>query len=349
MKYKNTSFRIFDWEYWPSFFFYIPNIPYALYLACKAKKLTFFTAANPSIKSSGNGTESKFKTLQLIPKKIRPKSILVKPNTGFNNITKQLENACISFPVIVKPDVGFRGLLVKKINNRKELKIYLEKYRIKIIIQEFINLNHECGIFYIRNPEKNKGTITSITLKKFLSVKGDGNTKLKNLIIQHKRAKHYIKEIHQSYFSEFEKIPQKGELVILSAIGNHSRGARFINGNHLINKPLNDRLDKISASINGWYYGRLDIKYNSLEELERGENFKILEINGIIAEPTHIYDSENSSYLKALKEIRYHWKKLYTISIINHRILKIPYKNTKEFFSEILVLKNYISTIKNTI
>lgn len=56
--------------------FYIPNLPYAFYLAAKAKHAAFFSAANPSIKSSGNGTESKFTTLGLIPDKYKPKSIL---------------------------------------------------------------------------------------------------------------------------------------------------------------------------------------------------------------------------------------------------------------------------------
>lgn len=40
--------------------FYIPNLTYAFYLAFRAGHSVFFSAANPGIKSSGNGSESKF-------------------------------------------------------------------------------------------------------------------------------------------------------------------------------------------------------------------------------------------------------------------------------------------------
>ena len=327
--------------------FYIPNLPYAFYLAFRAKNLTFFTAANPSIKSSGNGTESKFETIQLIPEPFRPKSVLVKPKTDFKEVIDNLKKAQINFPIIAKPDIGFRGLLVKKINSTTDLKNYLNKYPIDIILQEFIELSNECGIFYFRNPTHEKGKISSVTLKKFLSVIGDGNSKVKELVLADNRARLYLDIISESDQTNLDSIPKKHEIINLSTIGNHCKGTQFINGNHLITEKLHQTFDEINKSINGWYYGRLDIKYNSFEELENGKNLKILEINGIIAEPTHIYDSENYTYFQALKEIRTHWKNLYHISITNHKILKTPYKKTKEFSKEIIQLKNYVSNIKN--
>ena len=54
-----------NWEYWPSYMFYIPILPYAFYLGLKARSTTFMSAVNPGIQNSGNGTESKYKTLEL--------------------------------------------------------------------------------------------------------------------------------------------------------------------------------------------------------------------------------------------------------------------------------------------
>lgn len=347
MNIKNKYHKIFNWEYWPTSLFYLPNLPYALYLAYKAKHLTFFTAANPGIKSSGNGTESKFETIKLIPEELRPKSILVKPHTSFNNTLEELKKEAITFPIIAKPDIGFRGLLVKKIESEEALKEYLEKYNLNIILQEFVSLQNECGIFYFRSPNDQKGKITSITLKKFLSVTGNGSSTIEELILSDERAKLYYDLILELNSQRLNNIPLNNEKVNLSVIGNHCKGTQFINGNHLISEKLHQTFDKINKSINGWYYGRLDIKYNSFEELEQGINIKILEINGIIAEPTHIYDSNNYTYFQALKEIRTHWKNLYRIATTNHKLLKAPYKKPKEFSKEILELKNYISTIKN--
>ena len=65
---------------------------------------------------------------------------------------------------------------------------YLEKYPITFIIQEFLTHKYECGIFYYRHPNEKKGTITYITLKEFLSVRGDGISTLKELVHLNNRA-----------------------------------------------------------------------------------------------------------------------------------------------------------------
>lgn len=325
--------------------FYVPNLPYAFYLAAKAKHSAFFSAANPCIKSSGNGTESKYKTLQLIPKKNRPKSVLHRSSSSIEHTINQLNNKGIIFPLIAKPDVGFRGLLVQKINSECELEIYLKKYPINIIIQEFITLKNECGIFYARNPNEKKGKITSITLKRFLSVIGDGKSTIHQLLLNDKRAKLHLGLLEETHKDKLNSIPKRSREIQLSVIGNHSKGTQFINGNHLISKKLESTFDCLSHDISGWFYGRIDLKYNDFSELENGTSFKILEINGIIAEPTHIYDAKKSNYFKALKAIRTHWKSLYDIAKTNHEEHQVPYKSSKQFISEMFELRAYTKKV----
>ncbi|CAM1341496.1 ATP-grasp domain-containing protein [Tenacibaculum aestuarii] len=347
MKKSNTIQKLTNWEHWPSAMFYLPNLPYAFYLALRAKHLTFFSATNPCIKSSGNGTESKYETILLVPEKHRPKSTLVKATTKFEDVLFAINQQQITFPLIAKPDVGFRGLLVQKIASKEELKKYLKKYPIDIIIQEFLDYENECGVFYHRNPSEHTGQISSLTLKHFLSVTGDGTSSLKELILADDRAKLYLDLFAEIHKEKLTSIPKKNKIIKLTAVGNHSKGTQFINGNHLISKKLVSTFDQLSKAIPGWYYGRVDLKYNTFEELESGTDFKILEINGIIAEPTHIYDSENYTYLKALKAIRMHWKSLFTIATTNHTDFNTPYKNPFHFLNEILVLKKYTKKIKH--
>ncbi len=346
MRKNSTIQKLTKWEHWPTAMFYVPNLPYAFYLAFKAKHLTFFSAVNPAIKSSGNGTESKYETTMLIPEKYRPKSILVKPNSKFDTVLIKIKEQQIQFPLIAKPDIGFRGLLVKKIYSEAELKKYLTKYKINIIIQEFLDFENECGIFYHRNPQNNEGQITSLTLKRFLAVTGDGKSSLKELILSDERAKLYIDLFTEIHKEKLVKIPKEKEIIKLTAIGNHSKGTQFLNGNHLINESLTKTFDKLSVAIPGWYYGRIDLKYNCFSSLEKGIDFKIIEINGILAEPTHIYDAKKYTYFKALKCIRSHWKNIYEIAIINNKEFNTPYKSSKIFTFEMLELKKYISTIK---
>ncbi len=327
--------------------FYIPILPYAFYLAIKSRSFGFFSAVNPGMDGSGNGLESKYKTIQLLPLEYRPKTIFIKQNAPFKAVVSEISSEKINFPLIIKPDIGFRGLLVKKINSKNELSTYLNKYNsIDLLIQEFIDYKNECGIFYFKIPGEQKGKITSVTLKKYLTVTGNGKYSLLELINNNKRAKNYLTLLTEINKDKLDSIPDKNEEVILNVIGNHSKGTQFINGNYLINSDLTTLLDTINSNIDGWFYGRMDIKYNSFEELLKSENFKILEINGIISEPTHIYDASKGSYFKALRTLKEHWKIAYLIGIKNHKLNNVSYTNLNYFINLYFNLKKYLKKVK---
>lgn len=341
LKFKN-------WEYWPSSFFYIPNIPYAIYLAIKAKNIVFFSATNPAIKHSGNGSESKFSTHKLIPENFKPVSILFEAKNSIENALKTIKQHQIKFPLIIKPAIGFRGLLVQKIDSENDLINYLKKYqKFDLIIQEFVDFDNECGIFYHRIPTEKKGKVTSVTLKKFIAVTGDGFSTIKQLINQNNRAKKYTNLLYKLNNKKLDFVLNKGEIKILNVIGNHSKGTQFINGNYLINNELESAINSIMKQIPNWYYGRLDIKYRSYEELLQLKNFKIIELNGIISEPTHIYDATQITYFKALKSIREHWKIMFKISTTNHIKKNIKYDNVYEFLKSLIKLRKYTKQIKS--
>ncbi|WP_299122261.1 D-alanine--D-alanine ligase [uncultured Tenacibaculum sp.] len=337
--------KLLNWEHWPSYMFYIPNIPFAFYHGVKAGSLVFYTATNPGIENSGIGTESKHKTLQLLPQEYLPKTIFHKANSNIEDTLKAVNNNKITYPLIAKPDIGFRGLLVKKIENKDNLISYLEKYPIDILIQEFLTEENECGIFYHRLPNEKKGKITSITLKEFLHVIGDGTSTIEELIKKDNRAKIYLELVKENSKNiDLQKIISKGKKIKLSSIGNHSKGTRFINGNHLISEKLEATFNKLNNQSNDWFYGRLDLKYNSFSDVENGD-FKILELNGILAEPTHIYDSENINYFQALKEIRKHWTQLNKIARYNHDQKNVPYRTTIGLLKDVKKLVNYTKYI----
>lgn len=334
--------KLKNWEYWPSYLFYLPNIPYAIYLALKAKNWVFFSATNPAIQHSGNGSESKFATIQLIPEAYKPISIFIKSQDSIANTLLKVEQNKLKYPLIVKPDVGFRGLLVQKIDSENELTTYLTKYqKLHLILQEFVNYKHECGIFYHRIPTEKKGKITSITLKKYLTVKGDGISTVKELIYTNERAKLYIPLLTALHKNTLEVVLGKDEIKTLNNIGNHSKGTQFINGNHLISPELEQAIDAIFKQIPNFYYGRLDIKYSSFEALIQLQQFKIIEINGIISEPTHIYDPAKISYFKALKEIRKHWGIMFQIATKNHQKNNIKYDGVVDFLKSLKNLRSY--------
>ena len=101
-------------------------------------------------------------------------------------------------------------------------------------------------------------------------------------------------------------------------IGNHSRGTKFLDANHLITSDLTRVFDRISQSIDGFYFGRFDLRCSTVADLYAGRNIKILELNGAGAEPAHIYQP-GASIQAAYQALFHHWRVLYDISLENHR------------------------------
>ena len=54
--------------------------------------------------------------------------------------------------------------------------------------------------------------------------------------------------------------------------------------------------------MDGFYYGRFDLKVKSIDDLYKGENIKILEVNGTTSEPAHIY-GEGMTLWKSYNDI----------------------------------------------
>lgn len=306
--------------------FYWPMFLYAPWLALRSGSLTFFSAANPGIYISGFGLESKFKTILKIPTAHRPKSVLTTPDESWPQIQQKLQRAGISFPLIAKPDVGFRGLLVKKIRRPEELREYLDRYPFHFMIQEFLSQPAEVGVLYYRYPDQERGHISSLTLKEFLHVKGDGHSTVETLISKNPRALLQLERLRGTKADLLDAVPAAGERVPLGVVGNHSKGTAFINGNHLIDDDLRRVFDRLCAQIDGFSYGRFDIKCDSLESLKQGGPFKVIEVNGICSEPTHIYDPHRITYLGALRDVMRHWSIIRRVSRANHRRYDIPYE-----------------------
>jgi len=107
-------------------------------------------------------------------------------------------------------------------------------------------------------------------------------------------------------------VPAEGETLLLEPIGNHARGTKFINGNHLIDQTLRDVFQPVWENMEGVYFGRFDLKCASLDALWRGE-FTVMEMNGVFSEPAHVYDPANSIG-GIYRDYYHHWKSMYHIS-----------------------------------
>lgn len=271
--------------------------------------------------------ESKHDVLKLIPDQYKPKTKLVEYPADKERVLDIMRHNHFRFPVIFKPDLGERGFMVKRIFNEKDIEGYLEKLKANFIIQELVDLPVECGIFYTRFPNEKDGKVTSVVLKEMLTVKGNGIDSLQDLIQSKSRAKLQWEKLKEVYLEKMPKIIPKGETIELVAIGNHCLGTKFLNGEHLINEKLSQTFDSISKQIEGFYFGRFDLRCACIADLYEGK-IQIMELNGCGAEPAHIYHPGFSLW-KALRTLATHWKSMFVISVQNHK-RGVPYLSFKE-------------------
>ncbi|TAI46843.1 D-alanine--D-alanine ligase [Flagellimonas allohymeniacidonis] len=311
--------KLTHWEYWPLWAIYYPLFPVWLYYSIKARSFFFFNAANPTMKNGGMAMESKMDIYNMIPNEHIPETLFVAKDEAPELALERILNKGIGFPFIAKPDIGMKAFGVEKVNNKEEFQKYFQRSPENFLVQELIPFNKEMGIFYVRRPDEVRGRITGIVSKQFLSVMGDGKSSVLHLIKKDARSHFQLKALRKKFGESLNKVLASGEEFILVPYGSHTRGAKFIDDTHRINKELTDIIDGICSKIEGFHYGRLDVLYNSFAELTEGKNFSVIEINGAGGEATHIYDPRHSIFF-AWKEITRHWGYLNEISIMNHKM-----------------------------
>ena len=318
LKWRIKWIKATNWEYWSFNKVYLITLPAWIYFSIKARSFFFFSASNPSIKNGGMLNESKEQIHPLLPKDFTPRSLFFLENTSFESIKLSLNQNRMPLPLVGKPNIGARGRGVKILRTEEDLKVFITEAGVDYHLQELVEYPLEIGLFYFREPGKTKGCITGIVRKEFLTVTGDGISSIKELVFKNSRALVYGEMLEKMMGDEFSKIPDKGQKKILSPYGNHARGALFLDESHEIDQQLLDSLDPIFQAIPGFYYGRLDIRFRSWDELKKGKAFSIIELNGAGAEPTHMYDPKHSIFF-AWKEIIRHWYYLNKVSIMNHK------------------------------
>jgi membrane protein DedA with SNARE-associated domain len=295
--------RIINWEFWPLGVFYIPVILYVFLLSLKHRSLTLFTAANPAIPFGGFVGESKDVIYRMIESSGMASEYLLRhallsasldPSKRYRKAFDFIQRERLTFPIVLKPDAGERGKGVRMIGDFDTLAANLKTIETDHLLQEYYD-GVEASVFYYRFPSENRGKIFSITEKVFPVVTGDGESNLESLILRDERAvcmaKHYLTANRE----RLENILPKNEVTRLIDVGTHSRGAVFREGNWLLTDELETRIDDICRRIDGFFFGRFDLRAKTFDELKLGR-FKVIELNGVTSESTNIYDKRYSLF-----------------------------------------------------
>ena len=223
----------------------------------------------------------------------------------------------LSYPVVLKPDAGQRGSGVAVVRSSQQMREYLCRTSLPIILQEYVP-GREFGVFYVRYPDEKQGRIFSVTEKRMPVVVGDGSRTLEELVLADDRAVCMADFYLRNNSKRAHDVPAAGEKVQLVEIGTHCRGAIFLDGSHTITPVLEETIDRIASTFDGFFFGRFDIRVPTVEDFMSGQNLKVIELNGVTSEATHIYDP-NLSLINAYRVLFEQWRIAFEIGHRNRQ------------------------------
>jgi hypothetical protein len=316
--------------------FYVPLVPWLIWLSLRYRSFTVWTCANPGIPLGGVVGESKFEILSHLPSPWIVPSVLIAPGDAPERI-QQLQEAMAAnqweFPVILKPDVSQRGAGVKVIRTRSDAAAYLLEYAGAVIAQTYHPGPYEAGILYYRMPGAVRGSIFSITDKQFPSVTGNGRATVEELIYRDPRYRMQASTFLKRHARQRERVLAIGEKMQLTIAGNHCQGTKFCDGSHLITPELTQRIDEIARHFDGFYFGRFDVRYRDVDEFRKGRELAIVELNGVTSESTNLYDPTRS-IIWAYKILFRQWALLYEVGNRN-RVRGIQVAGVRELWQTV--------------
>jgi hypothetical protein len=310
------------WEFWPTWAAYAPLVPWIVWLALRHGGPGTVAAANPAFADGGLVGESKFDILRMLPPQWAIPSARIDPGpveTRGRGVAAFLEMAGVSWPLVLKPDVGQRGAGVRKVRSLAEAIDYLRGAEYAIVAQPWHPGPFEAGVFYWRHPTERRGRIFSITDKIFPRIVGDGTSNVEQLVRAHPRLSRQWPVFKARHAASLRSVLAPGEVFLLGEVGNHCQGTLFRSGEALRTPALETRIDAIARAVPGFLIGRFDVRYANRERFMAGEDLAILELNGVTAEPTDVYDPHRtiwSSYQALFEQ----WRQVFTIGAANRRL-----------------------------
>ncbi|MDB5972600.1 MAG: hypothetical protein JWQ90_5050 [Hydrocarboniphaga sp.] len=256
------------------------------------------SVANPKITSGGLVGEGKteyFRIMGVVARAVTAPngSFVVHTERAAADAAACMQAAGLAFPIIAKPDIGWCGFGVRRIDAPIELADYLAAFprSERVVLQAYVPDAGEAGVFYVRLPGETRGRVLGLALRYFPQVIGDGRHSIAELIAGDARLARLGDPLHRSRIDP-ARIAAAGEVVRLATIGSSRVGGLYRNGEALITPQLTTAIDAVARDMDEFHFGRFDLRYASEVALMEGRGFTIIEVNGAGSEAIEAWDPQ---------------------------------------------------------
>jgi hypothetical protein len=249
-------------------------------------------------------------------------------------VRERLRDDGIRYPAVAKPDCGCVGFGVAVVRCEDDLRAVLERTPVDYLLQEHAGESEEFGAFFTKGPGETQGRIIGLAHKEIPTVTGDGRSSLRTLVESDPRFEANRAAV-LAHARGLERTPAHGETVQLLVQASHTYGAWF-----------RDITDQVTPELTAWVnafmgrdpevrHGRLDIRAPDLEALQSGREAKVIEVNGCLSEPIHVYDDDHSLWF-GLAGFYRTYRDAYRAAAANRGRVPVPlwtmYREYRRFF-----------------
>ncbi|MEO7107949.1 MAG: hypothetical protein ABIZ09_16360, partial [Rhodoferax sp.] len=161
-------------EQLPKWLNLIPMVTQWLWLSVRYRSITLPSSCNPAIVTGGMVGEGKMDYFDAMGDRalafVTPTVCLTcDGEAGLGAVDAAMASAAIHYPVVVKPNLGWCGYGVRKIDSSAQMLGYLKVYPTgeQFVIQDWLADAGEAGIFYMRHPGEAYGEVIGMLLREY--------------------------------------------------------------------------------------------------------------------------------------------------------------------------------------
>ena len=267
---------------WPGWLLYLPVRLGIVLLSLRHRRLTAFASANPALGRIG-GFIGDSKSLLLRPfqrdSRCCPTLALSLEDTQEERIKEAAAfAACHGFPVVFKPEVAEDGAGLRFVHTQEQLERLVRGAQEDFLLQKFIP-GFEFEVVWRRNPGKDDGRIMALLHKHDVTVRGDGEQTLEELIWLDEVAVSRANLFLRCHARDLNRVIPAGQKVILNLTGSYGHGARCRHRADLTTVELEAAVTQFAKRFPGLHFARFDLRATSMEDLKAGR-FIVTEVGG---------------------------------------------------------------------
>ena len=294
------SDQVGAFERLPKWLNLVPMVAQWLWLGLRHGSVTLPSSANPHITAGGLVGETKSEYFNCMGSLARSRVadfVMIQPggSAALPAALQAMREANLEFPIVAKPDLGWCGFGVRRVDDASALSDYLSHYPrgAALMLQQYLAEPGEAGLFYMRHPDDRVGRLLGILLRHYPQVTGDGVSTIAQLVGMDVRLQRTTRSAEHECSYAPSQVPAAGEVVRLSLIASTRVGGRYEDGSEYATAELTSAVDAIARDMPQFHVGRFDVRYQTLDHLRRGQ-FTIMEVNGAGSEAVHAWDPKYS-------------------------------------------------------